>query len=53
MGATTSIKIPVDGAHVDELRAGLAVLMATFAEKQKAERPKRWESMECRLIGMN
>lgn len=38
-------------AQVTILKAGLAAVIHTFAEKQKAERPRRWESLDCKMKG--
>jgi hypothetical protein len=45
----TTISIPLPNDKAQELSAAIQEIMTTFAEKQKAERPKRWESMEYRL----
>ena len=47
----TSISFPLKPESGRELQAGLQILLQTFAEKQKAERPQRWKSMEFKLKG--
>lgn len=41
--------MPFNQQRAAELKAALALLLATFAEKAKAERPKRWQSLEYRF----
>ena len=41
--------MPFNQHRATELKAALALLLATFAEKAKAERPKRWQSLEYRF----
>lgn len=38
--------MPFNQQRATELKAALALLLASFAEKAKAERPKRWQSLE-------
>ena len=47
----TSVTVPFKPENGRDLDGALQVLLQTFAEKQKAERPKRWKSMEFRLSG--
>ena len=42
----TTLYLPFNQQRATELKAALALLLATFAEKAKAERPKRWQSLE-------
>ena len=42
----TTLSLPFNQQRAAELKAALALLLATFAEKAKAERPKRWQSLE-------
>jgi hypothetical protein len=42
----TTLSLPFNQQRAMELKAALALLLATFAEKAKAERPKRWQSLE-------
>jgi hypothetical protein len=51
-GGGTSIKIPLATQELDMLKATVAQAVATFAEKAKAERPRRWESVECKFQGV-
>ena len=48
---TTSLSLPFNQQRAAELKAALALLLATFAEKAKAERPKRWQSLEYKFRG--
>lgn len=48
----TSISFPLKPESGKELNEGLQVLLQTFADKQKAERPQRWKSMEFRVKGV-
>lgn len=43
--------MPFQEEQAQVLDASFKKLLATFAEKAKAERPKRWEMMECRFKG--
>lgn len=47
----TSVTVPFKPENGRDLDGALQLLLQTFAEKQKAERPKRWKSMEFRLSG--
>jgi hypothetical protein len=49
-GATT-LNVPVSASHVESLAGAINGLLKTFAEKQKAEKPKRWEAVECKFAG--
>lgn len=42
----TTISFPLNDEEVRRLSQALTGVMATFAEKQQAERPKRWPAME-------
>ena len=47
----TTLKLPMRTEHVAQLRAGIVAVMQTFVDKQAAERPRRWDSLECKLTG--
>ncbi|KIY95390.1 hypothetical protein MNEG_12573 [Monoraphidium neglectum] len=47
----TTIGVPFSRAQADQLDSAIKQLLTTFAEKQKAERPRRWEMMEVRFKG--
>lgn len=47
----TTVNVPVTKEQAAQLRESVQSLLKTFAEKQKAERPKRWDMMEYRLSG--
>jgi hypothetical protein len=47
----TTVSFPFEEKDVTELSAALQGLLATFAAKQRAERPKRWDMMEYRYEG--
>lgn len=47
----TTIALPFKEQHAKELDAAFSALLKTFAEKAKAERPRRWEAMEYRYKG--
>jgi len=47
----TSISFPLKVESGKSLQAALQTLLQTFAEKQKAERPQRWKSMEFKVKG--
>jgi hypothetical protein len=47
----TSIAVPFEPEQAQQLDAAFKKLMETFAQKAKAERPKRWDMMECRFAG--
>jgi hypothetical protein len=51
VGSDTTIGVPFTAADARALDAALAELLKTFAEKQKAARPKRWDLMEQRFGG--
>ncbi|KAG2436102.1 hypothetical protein HYH02_011612 [Chlamydomonas schloesseri] len=44
----TTISLPFSNERAQELQAAFQKLFQTFAEKQKATRPKRWDMMEWR-----
>jgi hypothetical protein len=47
----TTISIPFENTRALDLKESIEQLIETFSEKQKAERPKRWPSMEYRYKG--
>lgn len=47
----TTVSIPFGRAEAEKLSGSIQSLLETFAEKQKAERPKRWNMMEYKLKG--
>ncbi|KAK9813628.1 hypothetical protein WJX73_000760 [Symbiochloris irregularis] len=47
----TVVAFPLSRQRGQELQSAVKALLQTFAEKQKAERPKRYKSMEYRLTG--
>lgn len=47
----TTISFPLRADEAQKLAAALTGVMQTFAEKQSAERPKRWPSMEYKFKG--
>ena len=47
----TTIKVPVPEGQVETLAHAVNGLMKTFAEKQKAEKPRRWDTVECKING--
>ena len=47
----TTITFPFAEAQAKEIVAAINNLLQTFAAKQAAERPKRWQSMEYRYKG--
>ncbi|CAL8464353.1 g3888 [Coccomyxa elongata] len=47
----TTITFPLAEAQAKEIVAAINSLLQTFAAKQAAERPKRWQSMEYRYKG--
>lgn len=47
----TTIDVPFQLQQAKDLDASFATLLQTFADKQKAERPKRWDMMEYRFKG--
>jgi hypothetical protein len=49
-GATT-LNVPLSTSHVQSLAGAINDLLKTFAEKQKAERPQRVDSVECKVSG--
>ena len=49
-GATT-MRVPLSTGHVESLASAVNGLLKTFAEKQKAEKPKRWDPVECKFSG--
>lgn len=46
----TSLSIPFSLDSAKGLSAAIADLLTTFREKEKAERPRRWDNMEYRQI---
>ena len=47
----TALSFPIKPAQAKELSDAVRNVMQTFADKQQAQRPKRWPSMEFRLKG--
>lgn len=47
----TTIDFPFKRDQAQQLSASVRGLLETFAEKQKAERPKRWSMMEYKHRG--
>ncbi|KAI8464191.1 MAG: hypothetical protein J3K34DRAFT_396805 [Monoraphidium minutum] len=47
----TTVGVPFTRDQAQQLDAAFQQLLKTFAEKQKAERPKRWEMLEVRFKG--
>eukprot|EP00877_Chromochloris_zofingiensis_P005412 jgi/Chrzof1/14872/Cz09g19030.t1 len=47
----TTITVPFAAEQAQQLTAGFNKLLQTFSDKQKAERPKRWEMMEVKFKG--
>ena len=47
----TTVSFPVRADQAQQLAAAVSGVMKTFAEKQQAERPKRWDSMEFKMKG--
>ncbi|KAK9819354.1 hypothetical protein WJX74_009624 [Apatococcus lobatus] len=47
----TTLSLPIPDSEAQNMRGALDNLLQTFAEKQKAERPKRWKMMEYRYKG--
>ena len=47
----TSVAFPLPAEEAARLSAALGGVLQTFADKQKAERPKRWPSMEFKFKG--
>ena len=47
----TFVKLPLRSEQIQSLKKAVSEVIGTFAEKKKAERPRRWDSMECKLIG--
>lgn len=47
----TTLAFPLSATRASELASAVQVLLQTFAEKQKAERPRRYKSMEYRFQG--
>ena len=48
----TTVSFPFSREQAEKLSGSVRGLLETFAEKQKAERPKRWSMMEYKLQGM-
>ena len=49
--AETTISFPFTPQQAHNMSASIRGLLETFAAKQKAERPKRWDMMEYRYKG--
>lgn len=47
----TTIALPFGRDQAQQLSDAFVALFQTFAAKQKAERPKRWDMMEVRFVG--
>jgi hypothetical protein len=47
----TTIAFPFKREQAQQLSSSVRTLLETFAEKQKAERPKRWNMMEFKQKG--
>ncbi|KAF6256594.1 hypothetical protein COO60DRAFT_1270532 [Scenedesmus sp. NREL 46B-D3] len=47
----TTIQLPFTPAQAQQLDAELAKLLQTFADKQAAKRPRRWDMMEVSFSG--
>ncbi len=47
----TTVQFPFKREQAQQLSSSVQSLLETFAEKQKAERPKRWNMMEFKLRG--
>jgi len=47
----TTVSFPLSKEQAGKLSESVKSLLETFAAKQKAERPKRWDMMEYRLRG--
>ncbi len=47
----TALTFPMKPAEAKELSSAITKVMQTFADKQQAQRPKRWEPMEFRIKG--
>jgi hypothetical protein len=47
----TTVSFPLGVEQAAQLAAAVSGVMHTFAEKQKAERPKRWDAMEFKMKG--
>ncbi|KAK9807576.1 hypothetical protein WJX72_003139 [[Myrmecia] bisecta] len=47
----TTVAFPFKHEQAKDLSGSITKLIQTFAAKQKAERPKRWEMMEYRFKG--
>ena len=50
--AETSISFPFQKEQAQQLSNSMTTLIKTFAAKQKAERPRRWDMMEYKFKGM-
>ena len=48
----TTISFPFTPQQARNVSASITSLLETFAAKQKAERPRRWDMMEYRYKGM-
>ena len=51
--AETSISFPFQKEQAQQLSNSITTLIKTFAAKQKAERPRRWDMMEYKYKGVN
>ncbi len=49
--AETTISFPFDPVEAQGVNSAITGLLQTFAAKQAAERPKRWQAMEYRYKG--
>ncbi len=47
----TTMSFPLSAEQAGKLSVSVLSLLETFAAKQKAERPRRWDMMEYRLRG--
>lgn len=47
----TTVAFPLPAEEAARLQGAIGTTLQTFAEKQKAERPKRWPSMEYKFKG--
>lgn len=50
--AETSVTFPFHKEQAQQLSNAITTLIQTFAAKQKAERPRRWDLMEYKYKGM-
>lgn len=47
----STISFPVTSTQAEDISAAIQAVLTVFAEKQKAERPKRYKSMEYKHKG--